>query len=118
MPRYDDPQFTSTHEVVLSQAAGNAGTNKFALYAAAILTRARVVVKVAGTSASSGAYIQVLVGTATAGTLLTGSTTANGVVDVSLGNTVVPSGTLISVVNGTDATGSGLVTIEYTNQNV
>jgi len=106
---YDNPYPT----VTLSQAAGAAGTNKFALFADVALTRARAVVKAAGTSANTGAYIQVLVGTTTAGTLLTGSSTAGSVVDVSLGNTSVPSGTLVSLVNGTDASASAFVTLEY-----
>jgi len=115
---YDDPSNTVKRDLVLSQAAGAAATNKFALYTAAVLTRARAVVKAAGTSANTGAYINVLVGTATAGTLLTGSSTAGSVVDVSLGNTAVPAGTLISLVNGTDASASALVALEYTEQNV
>ncbi len=105
---YDNP----LPSVTLSQAAGAAATNKFALFADAVLTRARAVVKVAGTSATTGSYIQVLYGTATAGTILTGSSTAGAVVDATLSGSV-PAGTLISFVNGTDATGSALVTLEY-----
>src|SRR5258707_795516 len=101
---YDNPLPT----VTLSQAAGAAGSNKFALFADAVLTRARAVVKVAGTSANTGAYIDVLYGTATAGRLLTGSSTGGADVDVTLSGSV-PAGTLITLVNGTDATASALV---------
>jgi hypothetical protein len=113
---YDDPNYTLKREVVVPQAAGAAGTNKFALYASAVLLRARAVVKVAGTSANTGAYIDVLVGTTTAGRLLTGSSTAGSVVDVSLAKTVCPAGTLVSLVNGTDASASANVSIEYSDQ--
>ncbi len=107
---YDDPL---TREIVLTQAAGAAGTTKFALYAQVKLTRARAVVKAAGTSANTGAYIDILVGTATAGRLLTGSSTAGAVVDIDFTDTVVPAGTVVTLVNGTDATGSAVVSVEY-----
>lgn len=115
---YDDPDFTLLREVVVpAPAAGAAGATKFALYAAAVLTRARAVVKTAGTSANTGSYLQVLAGTATAGVLLTGSQTAGAVVDISLGNTVLPAGTVGTILQGTDATGAVYgVTLEYRDQ--
>jgi hypothetical protein len=114
MPRYDDPQYTNVREIVVPNTAGAAGVNKFALYSAVTLKRARAVVKTAGTSATTGSYIDVMVdGTTTAGRLLTGSATAGAIVDVSLGNTPVAAGSIIHLLNGTDATNAALVTIEY-----
>lgn len=115
---YDDPNYTLLREAVIpGPAAGAAGVTKFALYAAAVLKRARAVIKTAGTSADTGSRISILSGTTTAGVLLTGSGTAGAVVDVSLGNVVLPSGTLLSVLQGTDATGAVYaVTIEYADQ--
>lgn len=115
---YDDPNNTLLREVVVpAPAAGAAGATKFALYAAAVLKRARAVVKTAGTSADTGSYLQVLAGTATAGVLLTGSSTAGAVVSVSLGNTVLPAGTVLTILQGTDATGAAYgVTLEYQDQ--
>lgn len=111
---YDDENYTTLREVVLpAPAAGAAGATKFALYAAAVLARARCVVKTAGTSADTGSRISILNGTTTAGVLLTGSSTAGSVVDVALTGTVA-SGTLITVLQGTDATGAVYgVTLEY-----
>jgi hypothetical protein len=115
MPRYDDPEFTLKREVVLpAPAAGNAAVSKFALFAAAKVLQAQAVVKGVGTSASSGAYVQVLQnGTTTLGTLLTGSSTAGSLITATLtGN--LAAGDQISLVHGTDATASVYgVTLQY-----
>jgi len=114
MPKYDDPEFTLSREVVLpAPAAGAAGVNKFVLHAAAVLLRAQAVVKVAGTSADTGSRISLVSGTTTHGVLLTGSSTAGAVVTADLTGTV-PADTALSVLQGTDATGAVYgVTLEY-----
>ena len=119
MPRYDDPEFTSTRDLVIESLAGNANAlRKFALFGNNILTRCRATIKVAGTSATTGSYFDIIVGgTATAGRIPTGSSTAGAILaDVSLGNTVVPDGQYVSFVNGTDATAVAVAVIEYTKQ--
>jgi len=118
MAKYDDAEFQLNREYSApAPAAGNAGTTKFALYSAAILKKAVAVVKTAGTSSSSGSYLQVLVGTVTAGTLLTGSATAGTVISADLGSTPVPALTPIQILQGTDATGVVYsVDIQYTEQ--
>ncbi len=114
---YDDPNVGLLREVVLpAPAAGAAGAVKFALYAAAVLKRARAVVKTAGTSADTGSYLRLVSGTTTHGTLLTGSATAGTVIDATLTG-VVPAGSALTVIQGTDATGAAYgVTVEYQDQ--
>lgn len=114
---YDDPRFAILREVIIpAPAAGAAGTVKFNLFAAAIVTRAQAIVKVAGTSASSGSYIQVMNGTNTLGTLLTGSATAGTLITAALSGTV-PAASQCQILQGTDATGTVYdVTLEYQNQ--
>ena len=113
---YNDPEFQIKREVVLpAPAAGAAGSTKFALFAAAKVLQAQAVVKAAGTSASSGAYLQVLQnGTTTLGTLLTGSATAGSIITATLTGSLA-AGDLITVLQGTDATNSVYgVTVQYT----
>lgn len=115
MPRYDDPEFTLNREIILpAPAAGAAAVNKFALFAAAKVLQAKAVVKGVGTSASSGAYVQILQnGTTTLGTLLTGSSTAGAVISATLAGNLA-AGDVISLVHGTDATASVYgVTLQY-----
>jgi hypothetical protein len=114
---YDDPQFSVKREVIVpAPAAGAAGTTKFNLFAAAAVTRAQAIVKTAGTSASSGAYIQVMNGTTTLGTLLTGSATAGTLITATLSGTV-PAASQCQLLQGTDATNVVYpVTLEYLAQ--
>jgi hypothetical protein len=111
---YDDPVYAIKREVfVPAPAAGAAGTTKFALFSAAVVSRAQAVVKTAGTSATSGSYIQVLNGTTTLGTLLTGSATAGTLITATLSGTV-PAASQCQILQGTDATGVVYgVTVEY-----
>ncbi len=111
---YNDPEFQIKRELVLpAPAAGAAGTTKTAIFAAAKLLQAQAVVKAAGTSATSGSYLQILDGTTTLGTLLTGSATAGTVVTAALSGNAA-AGDVLQVLQGTDATGSVYgVTIQY-----
>jgi hypothetical protein len=114
---YNDPQFTIVREVVVpAPVAGAAGNVKFSFFAAVTLTRCQAAVKTAGTSANTGAYLQVLVGTNTLGTLLTGSSVAGSILTSTFtgAGVNVPAGTQIEVLQGTDATNAAHgITFEY-----
>ena len=128
MPRYDDAQFQSTRTITGTTSVTNVATavqSKFCLMNAAILKNVRGVVITAGTSAGLagvgcvGGY-SVVVGTTTAGVLLNGSDTAGSSMGpaITLGNTVVPAGSIVSVLHGTETTGVYAYAIEYTEQPV
>lgn len=129
MPRYDDAQFQATRTVTGVTSVTNVATavqSKFCLMNAAILKNVRGFVITAGTSVglagvgNSGAGYSIVVGTTTAGVLLTGSDTAGSSMGpaISLGNTVVPAGAMVSVLHGTETTGVFGYAIEYTEQPV
>lgn len=113
MPKYDDPQYTAVREIAVQSKAGNAAVTKFALFSDAVLKRARATVSAAGTSAVTGAYLDILVGTSSVGRLALGSSTAGSVVDSDFTDTVVPAGTVVELLCGTDATAAALVVFEY-----
>ena len=111
---YDSPEFQVKREYSAPvPAAGAAGTTKFSLFAAAQVLKASAVVKVAGTSATSGSYLQILDGTSTLGTLLTGSAVAGSLITATLSGNIA-AGDILQVLQGTDATGSVYgVNIQY-----
>lgn len=113
MPKYDDPQYTAVREIAVQSKAGNAAVVKFALFSDAVLKRARATVLTAGTSAVTGSYLDVLIGTTSVGRIALGSSTAGAVVDSDFADTVVPAGTTVELLCGTDATALALVVFEY-----
>lgn len=115
MAWYNDPEFTLNREYSApAPAAGAAGLSKFSLFAAAKILAVSAVVKAAGTSPTSGAYLQVLDGTNTIATLLTGSATAGSLIKVTGLSYNTAAGDVLEILQGTDATNAVYaVNIQY-----
>lgn len=111
---YDHPTYLARNVLQFRTSAGANGTSSsFILPWAVDVHQMSAVVAVAGTTA--GATVFLLSGTSsvtnsliTYGTSTAGSTGTTG--DLAA---TIPAGTLISIKNGTDATGVANVTVEY-----
>lgn len=93
--------------------AGNGGTSGIKTFPMAMrLRNVAATVRVAGTSAGTGHKVDIFVGTSSVGTIAL-NTLAIGVQGTSGDlNTLVPVGTKVYTVNGTDATGTADVVAE------
>jgi hypothetical protein len=100
---------------MLSAAGANGTSNTLALPWDINVHQMRAVVVTAGTSATSGNQVFLLSGT----TSVTSSSIALGTGTAGTGGTtgdlatLIPAGTLISLKNGTDATGVARVMLEF-----
>jgi hypothetical protein len=120
---YDQPQFEITKTVNAVTSVTNVATavpSKFCLYSAAVLQSVRGIVVTAGTNVGIGGVgngtdgYSIVVGTTTAGVVLTGSDTAGASIGpFSLKATPVAAGQLISVLHGTETTGVFSLAIQY-----
>lgn len=107
---YDHPSYIVRQTMFLPRTvAGNAGTNVAGMFSFPYAIRARqlqAIVGTVGTNTTAGANLVYISGTTTttAGTLLTGTNTANTVVTSSDMNATIPAASLIYIQNaGTDA---------------
>jgi hypothetical protein len=112
---YDDPNAVHRAELSIWTAAGAAAINgKFSRFQSTRLIAAHAVVDVAGTSAGNLVNVIHVSGTATTtrASLVLGTSTAGAKVDVvGIAATILP-GDLVYCINGTDATGRAVVTLE------
>jgi hypothetical protein len=108
--RYDHPNHTVRNENSFLTVAGNGAVGaRFAQYQKFRLKGAHAVVVTAGTAA--GHALTIKNGTTSVGVLTLGTTAAGGTVSATI-NSDVPSLTVVSATNGTDATGVALVVYE------
>ena len=113
---YDHPTYLARNVLKFLTIAGANGTSGACVLPWAInVHQMSAVVVTAGTSATTGAQVQLLSGTTsvTSSTIALNTQTAG--VSGTTGDlaTVIPAGTLISIKNGTDATCVANVTVEY-----
>jgi hypothetical protein len=114
MMAYDNPNATIRREDSFLSVAGAAGVScRFVTYQAKRLKAVHAMVVTAGSSNSPGHALTIKNGTTSIGLLALGTQTAGALVSVTGLNASVASLGLLSMTNGTDATGVALVTYEY-----
>lgn len=111
---YDKPNATIRREDCFLTVAGAAAVGaRFATYQKKRLKAVHATVVTAGTSNSPGHALTIKNGTTSIGLLALGTQTAGSIVSATGLDNAVASMALLSVTNGTDATGVALVTYEY-----
>ena len=113
---YDHPSYITRQmdNLGATTAAAN-GTSLMGAYPMDVrLRRITALVKTAGATAGAYIYPMILTGTVTTtlGTLTMGTSTANTVVQLADVNTLLPTGSLLFMKNGTDTANVDIMTIE------
>lgn len=111
---YDNPNALVRRDANFLSVAGN-GTvgGRFWTFQKRRLKAVHALVVTAGTSTSPGHALTIKNGTTSIGLLALGTQTAGSIVSATGLDASVPASTLLSVTNGTDATGVANVTYEY-----
>lgn len=113
---YDHPSYiTRQMDNLGATTAGANGTSLVSGYPMdERLRRFTATVLTAGTTAGTYLYPMIITGTTTTtlGTMTMGTSAANTVVQLADVNTLLPTGSVLFMKNGTDATGKSIVVIE------
>ena len=115
---YDHPEYLVAKGHSITTTAGN-GTvgGRFVAYTDTILKSAQVVAVTAGTTAGHTLTFRVISGngttTTSVGSVTLSTSSANTSTNVSLGNAAMTKGDVLTITNGTDATGVAAVSVEY-----
>lgn len=111
---YDHPAYLARLVVPLhvttAGASGTSGLNSFPVPLR--IRKVTATVRVAGTSAGSGHKVDVFVGTSSVGTIALNTLGAGISASSTDMDTLIPAGTKIYTVNGTDATGTAQLVAE------
>jgi|GEM_PF-3861773 len=111
---YDGPDFNIRREFSAQSVAGNAAVScRFASFQKCRLVAAHLEVVAAGTSAGAGNAAILKAGTTALATATLGTSTAGARQTLDLGDAVLSSLDRFSITNGTDATGTVHLTLEY-----
>lgn len=111
--KYDHPSYLTRQVVGLKGNAGASGTSGYRSFPYAMKLRTiQATVQVAGTSTTLGNVAKIYSGTTPLTTFTLGSSSAATTITSADLNVVIPQGTVMSVVTGTDATGLADFTME------
>jgi len=112
--RYDHPNCIIRREATYQTTAGNGAVSaRFASFQKARLKAVHTQVITAGTSAGAGNSLILKQGTTALATFTLGTTAAGAIQSATGLDAALASGDVLSVTNGTDATGLNLVTYEF-----
>lgn len=109
----DHPSYITHGMISLGRTtAGNANVSRFSFPSAIRVRNFSATVITAGTSDTAGHLLIIKNGTSSIGAIILGSSTANAVATSGDLNSTLAVGSVLSITNGTDATGVASVTFE------